>query len=263
VAQAQRFGAEILTPQEAIGVRLSDIYRIVRLGDGSEVSCQALLIATGVQYRKLDVPGIDALTGAGVYYGAAMTEALAAKGQDVCVVGGGNSAGQAALYLAQYARSVTILVRGTGLAETMSQYLIGRITETPNISLRTRCAVVGVGGQSQLEAITIADAAGNTQQEVPAAALFIFIGAQPRTEWIADLAERDEQGFLLSGPDLLRGGRRPRGWAMDRDPYPLETNVPGIFVAGDVRHDSMKRVASAVGEGAMAVSFVHRYLAAL
>ncbi len=263
VAQAQRFGVEILRPQEVVRTELRDMYRVVHLSDGSQVSCHALLIATGVQYRKLNLPGIDTLTGAGVYYGAAITEALATKGQDVFVVGGGNSAGQAALYLSQFARSVTILVRGASLAESMSQYLIDRIKETPNLSVRPNSSVAAVGGDSQLETITLADALSNELQSLPAGALFIFIGAVPRTEWIADLAERDEHGFILSGPDLLRGGRRPRGWIVDRDPYLLETSVPGIFVAGDVRHESMKRIASAVGEGAMAVSFVHRYLATL
>ena len=263
VAQAQRFGVEILRPQEVVRTVLKDMYRVVQLSDGSEVSCHALLIATGVQYRKLNLPGIDALTGAGVYYGAAITEALATKGQDVFVVGGGNSAGQAALYLGQFARSVTILVRGASLAESMSQYLIDRIKETPNLSVRPHASVAAVSGNGQLEAITLADALSNENQSLPAGALFIFIGAVPRTEWIADLAERDEHGFILSGPDLLRGGRRPKGWTVDRDPYLLETSVPGIFVAGDVRHESMKRIASAVGEGAMAVSFVHRYLATL
>src|SRR5512143_1846093 len=253
VAQAQRFGVEVLTPQEAVGVRLQDMYRVVRLGDGSEVSSHALLIATGVQYRKLDLPGIDALTGAGVYYGAAITEALASQGQDAFVVGGGNSAGQAALYLSQFARTVTLVAR-TSLAESMSRYLIDRIGETPNISVLTPAAVVGLSGESKLETLTIANGANGAQKTVPAAALFIFIGAVPRTDWVADIAERDEQGFVLTGPDLLRGNRRPRGWTLDRDPFPLETNVPGIFVAGDVRHQSMKRIASSVGEGAMAVS---------
>ena len=262
MAQAQRFGVEVLTPQEAVGVRLQDMYRVVRLGDGSEVSSHALLIATGVQYRKLDLPGIDALTGAGVYYGAAITEALASQGQDAFIVGGGNSAGQAALYLSQFARTVTLVAR-TSLAESMSRYLIDRIGETPNISVLTQAAVVGLSGESKLETLTIANGANGAQKTVPAAALFIFIGAVPRTDWVADIAERDEQGFVLTGPDLLRGNRRPRGWTLDRDPFLLETNVPGIFVAGDVRHQSMKRIASSVGEGAMAVSFIHRYLATL
>lgn len=262
VAQAQRFGVEILTPQEAVRARVQDMYRMVQLGDGSEVNCYTLLIATGVQYRQLEVPGLDALTGAGVYYGAAITEARATQGQDVFVVGGGNSAGQAALHLAQFARSVTIVVRGAGLAETMSQYLVDRIRETPSMSVRVNSRVTGVSGTSQLETVTLTDGAG-AAQTCSAGALFIFIGAVPRTDWIADLVERDEQGFILSGADLMKDGRRPRGWTADRDPFLLETNVPGIFVAGDVRHESMKRVASAVGEGAMTVSFIHRYLATL
>ena len=262
VAQARRFGAEILTPQEATGLRVQDGYRFVRLIDGAEVSCQALLIATGVSYRTLPVPGIDQLTGAGVYYGAAITEALLHQGQDVYIVGAGNSAGQGAVYLAKYARSVTLLVRGESLEASMSQYLIDQIAATPQITVRTRSGVVGVHGERSLEAITIRDAAGQ-EETVPAGALFIFIGAIPRTEWVAGMVERDEHGFILSGPDLLHEGHRPRGWALDRDPYLLEASVPGIFVAGDVRHGSIKRVASGVGEGAMAVSFVHQHLAGL
>jgi len=263
VAQAQRFGVEILTPQEVVSVKVKDMYRVVQLGDGSEVSCHALLIATGVQYRKLDAPGIDPLTGAGVYYGAAITEALATKGQDVFVIGAGNSAGQAALYLSGFARSVTILVRGESLASSMSKYLTDRIAETPNIAVRPHSTVAGVSGENKLEAITLADTVSGEKQTVPAAALFIFIGAQPRTEWVASLTDRDDQGFLLTGADLAHDGQRPKGWVAGRDPFLLETNVPGIFVAGDVRHQSMKRIASAVGEGAMAVSFVHRYLETL
>lgn len=263
VVQATRLGAEILTPQEATGLRLQDAYRIVTLSDGSEVSCHVMLIASGVQYRKLLVPGVDALTGAGVYYGSAMTEAHAVRDQDVYIVGGGNSAGQGAMYLSQFARSVTILVRGEGLAATMSQYLIDQIAETPNITVRPYTNVIEVQGDGRLEEITIEDSRTGKAQAVPAAALFIFIGAVPRTEWVADVIERDKYGFILSGPDLMRDGRRPRGWTLDRDPYLLETNVPGVFVAGDVRHQSIKRVASAVGEGSIAVAFMHQYLASL
>jgi thioredoxin reductase (NADPH) len=263
VAQASRFGAEILTPQEVTGVRVKDSYRLVTLSDGTELSCHALLIATGVSYRKLDVPGIDRLAGAGVYYGAAITEALATRGKDVFIVGGGNSAGQAAVYLSRFASTATILVRGQSLAASMSQYLIDQLKATENITVRVRSTVTEVKGETYLEAITIADGATGTAQTVPAGALFIFIGAVPRTDWVAGLVERDKYGFILTGPDLMQGGRRPRGWTLDRDPFFLETNVPGIFVAGDVRHQSVKRVASAVGEGSMAVQFVHRYLASL
>jgi thioredoxin reductase (NADPH) len=263
MTQAARFGAEILTPQEAVGLRLKDSYRLVTLADGSELSCYALLIATGVSYRRLDVPGLDALTGAGVYYGAAITEALACREQDVFVVGGGNSAGQAAMYLSQFARSVTMLVRGESLAATMSQYLIDQINATPNITLRVNTSVAEAHGGVCLETLTLADAVTGQRETVPAAALFIFIGAMPRTDWVADVVERDEYGFILSGPDLERDHHLPRGWRLDRHPFWLETSVPGVFVAGDVRCRSVKRVASAVGEGSMAVQFIHQYLATL
>jgi thioredoxin reductase (NADPH) len=258
VAQASRLGVEILTPQEVTSLRLKDTYRIVTLADGTEIGCHALIVATGVSYRKLDIPGLDQLTGAGVYYGAAITEAMACRDRDVFVVGGGNSAGQAAMYLCKYARSVTMLLRGESLAATMSQYLIDQIGETPNITVRPCANVVEVKGVDHLEAISIADAVTGAKHTVDAAALFIFIGALPRTDWVAGIVDRDEYGFIK-----LCGGIRPPGWPLDRDPFLLETNVPGVFVAGDVRENSMKRIASAVGEGAMAVYFVHQYLATL
>jgi thioredoxin reductase (NADPH) len=263
VAQATRFGTEILTPQEVAAVRLNDHYKVLTLADGAEVSCHALLVATGVQYRKLDAPGVEALTGAGIYYGAAVTEAISTRGQDVFVIGGGNSAGQAAMYLSSFARSVTILARGHGLAESMSQYLIGQLNATPNISVRTRASVTAAQGRGNLEALTITDADSGASETVQAAALFIFIGALPRTDWLGDLVERDKAGFIPTGPDLLRDGKRPRGWNLGRDPYWLESSVPGIFAAGDVRARSVKRIASAVGEGSMAVQFVHQYLGSL
>ena len=265
VAQARRFGAEILTPLEVMGIRVEDPYRIVTLTDGSEINCNALLIATGVTYTRLRAPGIDDLTGAGVYYGAAMTEAVSCQGQDVYVVGGANSAGQAAVYFSGYARNVTMLVRGDTLSSSMSQYLIDRIQSTPNIHVRPCCQVVEVNGDGHLEAVTIEDRDSGARESVPAFALFIFIGAQPCTEWLGGLVACDERGFILSGPDLPRdaSGRRVRGWREDREPYLLETSVPGIFVAGDARHGSVKRVASGVGEGAIAVSFIHQYLARL
>ena len=263
VAQATRFGTEILTPQEASAVRINDQYKVLTLADGSEVSCHALMIAAGVQYRKLDAPGVEALTGAGIYYGAAITEALSAKDQDVYIVGGGNSAGQAAMYLSGFARKVTILVRGYGLAESMSQYLIDQIGATPNIAVRTRVGVTAAHGSSNLESIEITGVDTGMVETMPAAALFIFIGAAPRTEWLGDLVERDKMGFILTGPDLLHDGKRPRGWMLGRDPYWLETSVPGVFAVGDVRARSVKRIASAVGEGSMAVQFVHQYLASL
>ena len=263
VAQARRFGTEMLTAQEATGIKVQDSYRFVQLSDGSELSCHALLIATGVSYRKLDVPGAEALAGAGVYYGAAITEALSCRDKDVYVVGGGNSAGQAAMYLSKYARNVTILVRGEGLAATMSQYLIDQINATENITVRAHCNVVEAKGATSLEAISISDDTTGEIQTVPACALFIFIGAMPRTEWVAGVVEREAHGFILSGPDLLQDGQQPRGWPLKRPPFLLEASVPGIFVAGDVRYRSVKRIASAVGEGAMAVAFIHQHLGSL
>lgn len=260
VAQARRFGAEILTPLEATGIRVQDSYRFVTLTDGSEISCHALLIATGASYRKLDVPGVERLTGTGVYYGAAITEALACRDKDVFIVGAGNSAGQAAMYLSKHASSVTILVRGESLTTSISQYLIAQIEAQEKITVWPRSSVVEVKGSTSLEAITVADAVTGDVRTVPAYALFIFIGAMPHTDWVSDVLQRDPQGFILTGPDLVRDGRRPRGWKLDRDPSLLETSVRGVFAAGDVRQRSVKRIASAVGEGSMAVQFVHQYL---
>jgi thioredoxin reductase (NADPH) len=260
VAQARRFGTEILTPQTVTKIRLNGPYRVLTLADGSEISCQALLIATGVSYRRLEMPGIDSLTGAGVYYGAAATEALSCQNEDAYIVGAGNSAGQAAMYLSRFARSVTLIVRGESLAKTMSQYLIDQIEKTPNIAVQFRSRVTEAQGNSRLDALTIANDQSGEAKTVPAIALFIFIGAMPHTSAIAELIECDERGFILSGPDLIANGRRPRNWPLQRDPFLLETNVPGIFVAGDVRHGSIKRVASAVGEGSIAIELVHQYL---
>ena len=261
VAQASRFGVEILTPQEVASIRVDGPYRLVKLTDGSEISCHALLIATGVSYRKLSVPGMDRLTDAGVYYGAAMTEALSCADSDVFIIGGANSAGQAAMFFSRHARTVTMLVRGDSLAKGMSQYLVDQIQATENISVRLCTSVTEVKGEKSLEAVTLTDANTGKSETLPAAALFIFIGAMPRTDWTSGLLARDEQGFLLAGPDLAPQGQHPKGWLLERDPFLLETNVPGIFVAGDVRHGSVKRVASGVGEGSIAIQFVHRYLA--
>ena len=261
VTQARRFGVEIISPQNVVGIRVEDPYRSVMLGDGTVLSCHALLIATGVQYRTLDVPGVARLTGAGVYYGAAMTEALSCAGDDVYIVGGANSAGQAAMYFARYARKVVLLVRGDGLASSMSKYLIDEIADQPNIMVRPRSQVVEAVGETRIERLVIADGATGERETVPAKALFIFIGALPRTDWLDGVVQRDEQGFILSGPDLKRDHRgRIPGWTLNRDPFLLETNVPGVFVAGDVRHRSIKRVASGVGEGSIAVQFIHQYL---
>jgi len=260
VVQAQRFGVEILAPQEAIGVRTEGSYRIIKLADGSEISCHALMIATGVQWRRLDAPGIDKLQGAGVYYGGGATEALSCKDEIVYVVGGANSAGQAAMNFAKYAERVVILIRGDSLSSTMSQYLIDQIKATPNIQLWTHASVAEAHGNGHLEEISVLCSDTRKIERVPASAMFIFIGALPRTDWLANVVERDERGFLLTGPDLLRDGQRPKGWGLDRDPFLLETNVPGIFAVGDVRHGSIKRVASGVGEGSVAVQFIHQYL---
>jgi len=259
VAQARRFGVEILTPQEATGVRTEGPYRVVSLSDGSEVSCRVLLVTTGVAYRRLDVPGADALTGAGIYYGAAMTEALSCQDEDIYIIGAGNSAGQAAMHFSRYARQVTLLCRDQSLDATMSRYLVDQLAGIDNVTTLTGTRVAAVAGDGRLAAITlVCDAEERT---VPASSLFVFIGAEPRTDWLGGAVARDELGFVLTGPDLPRRDGRPRGWPLDRDPYLLETSMPGVFAAGDVRHQSVKRVASAVGEGSIAVQFTHRFLA--
>ena len=260
VVQAQRFGVEILSPQEAVGIRTEGSYRMIKLGDGSEISCHALIIATGVQWRRLEAPGIDRLQGAGVYYGGGATEALSCKGEIIYVVGGANSAGQAAMNFAKYADRVVIAVRGSSLSSTMSQYLIDQIKETPNIQIWPNASVSEAHGETHLEEISLLCSDTGKVERVPANAMFIFIGALPRTEWLAGVIELDERGFILAGPDLIRDGHRPKGWALDRDPFLLETNVPGLFAVGDVRHGSVKRVASGVGEGSVAVQFIHQYL---
>jgi len=261
VAQAKRFGVEILSPQEAIGVRAEGPYRYLKLADGSEISCHVLLLAMGVQWRSLDVPGIDRLQGAGVYYGGGTSEAISCRGETVYVIGGANSAGQAAMHFSKFADKVVMLVRGDSLAATMSHYLIEQIEETPKIEVWTQSSVVGVHGDAHLTGITVRCSPSGETKQLPATSLFIFIGALPRTEWLGNVVTRDDRGFILSGPELIRDGKRPASWTLDRDPGLLETSVPGIFVVGDVRHGSVKRVASGVGEGAVVVQFMHQYLA--
>jgi thioredoxin reductase (NADPH) len=258
--QAKRLGAEILTAQKVAGLRVEDPYRIVTLDDGSELSCHALLVATGVKVRELDVPGIEPLVGASVYYGAATSEAVHYQGGKVFVIGGANSAGQGAMFLSRFASEVTILIRGDSLKTSMSQYLIDQIEGTKNISLRVNTEVTAVAGSDHLETITVKNNTTGETETTPADAIFIFIGAVPRSDIVAGIVERSDAGFILTGPDLMRDGRRPKNWKLQRDPFLMETSVPGIFAAGDVRHGVVRRVASAVGQGAIAVSLIHKYL---
>jgi len=260
VSQARRFGVEILAPQEVTGVRVDGPSRFVTLGNGTEVGCRALLIATGIAFRKVEVPGVEELNGAGVYYYAPMTEALSYKNEDVYIVGGANSAGQAAMYFSKYARSVTMLVRGDSLSANMSQYLENQIAATKNIIVKLNTSVMEVKGSGRCETITLMNNKTCAQETVSASALLFYVGAVPYTDWLNNLVERDAQGYIVSGTHLIREGKRPRGWTADRDPFMLETSVPGIFVAGDVRHASAKGVTSGVGEGAMAVKLIHQYL---
>jgi len=259
--QARRFGAEILTPSEAVTLRREDPYRVVKLADGREVAGRSVLIATGVSYRMLDVPGADRLSGSGLYYGAAITEAMAARDEHVFVIGGVNSAGQAAMYLSRFAQRVTMLVRGSSLAASMSTYLIAQIEQTPNIEVRPRSVAVELLGDSRLDAVRVCDLDSSSSESLPASALFVFIGASPRTAWLGDSVACDAAGYVNTGPLLGPEGSRPDGWNLQRGPFWLETSVPGVFAAGDVRNRSVKRIASAVGEGAMAVQFIHQHLA--
>ena len=258
--QATKFGAEVLTTREVTGLQVRGSARRVTFADGASIDAHTVILATGVSYRRLGAPGLDDLTGRGVYYGSALTEAAACAGQDIYVVGGANSAGQAALYLSRFAKSVTILVRGSSLEKSMSYYLVKRIADIPNISVRTCTEVIGASGEDHLEHLTLRSTATGATETVDAQLLFLFIGAAPLTDWLDGVVVRDGRGFVVTGPDLSPGGERPRGWPLDRMPYYLETSVPGVFVAGDARAESAKRVASAVGEGAMAVMLVHRYL---
>src|SRR6266568_3852586 len=258
--QATKFGAELLTAREVTGLEVNGSARTVRFGDGTSVAAHTVILATGVAYRQLDVPGLAKLTGRGVFYGSALTEATNCAGSDIYIVGGANSAGQAAIYLSRSARSVTMLVRAPSLERSMSHYLIEQVTSNPAIHVRTCTEVIRADGSGHLEKLTLGDSSTATTETVAAQWLFVFIGAAPLTGWLDGVVQRDERGFILAGPDLLTDGQRPRGWPLDRPPYHLETSVPGVFVAGDARAESAKRVASAVGEGAMAVLLVHRYM---
>jgi thioredoxin reductase (NADPH) len=258
--QATRFGAEVLTTREVVGLEVCGSARRVTFADGTSIDAHTVILATGVSYRRLGAPGLDDLTGRGCYYGSALTEAQACVEQDVYVVGGANSAGQAAVYLSRHAKSVTILVRGSSLEKSMSYYLIKQIADIPNIAVRTCTEVTEAMGSDHLETLTLRNTATGETEIVDAQLLFLFIGAEPLTDWLDGVVVRDDRGFVVAGPDLSVGGERPRGWELDRMPYHLETSVPGVFVAGDARSESAKRVASAVGEGALAVMLVHRYL---
>jgi thioredoxin reductase (NADPH) len=260
VAQARRLGAELVSPVEATGLRIEGGHRVVTLSDGRSVAARAVLIASGVQYARLDVPGADRLNGRGIYYGGALTESVRLSGEDVHVLGGGNSAGQAAMHLARSARSVTLLVRRSALRPSMSGYLRDRIAATSNIRVRTDCALTGVAGGDRLTGLSLRDLTTGASMDVSTAALFVFIGATPHTDWLDGTVLRDAQGFVLSGADVVRGGRRPAGWTAARDPLPLETSMAGVFVAGDVRRGPTRGVGAAVGEGTMAAQLMHQYL---
>ncbi|MFI1915392.1 FAD-dependent oxidoreductase [Nocardia sp. NPDC020380] len=259
--QAVKFGAELITAREVVALEQCGSARVVKFADGGSIAAHSVLIATGVNYRHHPAPGVDEYTGRGVYYGSAMTEASDCAERDIYIVGGANSAGQAAVFLSRNARSVHILVRGDALEASMSHYLIQQIEQIPNITVHTGTEVVSADGDDHLERIVLRDNKTGAEEKVDTERLFLFIGAAPETDWLDGQVHRDDKGFVLAGPDLMVDGERPAGWELPRPPQHLETSVPGVFVAGDVRSESAKRVASAVGEGAMAVMLVHRYLA--
>jgi thioredoxin reductase (NADPH) len=258
--QAAKFGAEMLLTRDCVALEAHGSKRVLRFADGSSIAAHAVVLATGVSYRSLAVAGADDLTGRGVYYGSAMTEAQECADRKVFIVGGANSAGQAAVFFARYASSVHLLVRGPSLEASMSHYLIEQLAGIDTVHVHTCTTVAEAHGTDHLEQLTLQDARTRERQTYPASHLFVFIGGAPRTDWLDGAVVRDDRGFIPTGPELLEDGRRPHGWPLDRDPYFLESSLPGVFVAGDVRADSVKRVASAVGEGAMAVTLVHRYL---
>jgi thioredoxin reductase (NADPH) len=259
-AQARRFGAEILTAQEAVGFRREDPYRIVKLSDGSEVSCYTIVFATGMEVKKLEAPGLEKLQGIGVYYGAALTEAATYRGRDVCIVGGANSAGQAAMFISRYAKTVTMLIRAEKLLPMMSNYLADRIMATENITVMPNVEVSSVQGENELESVKLKNVNTGEESELKTAAMFIFIGAAPHSEMAQGFVELDDKAFILTGPDIPKVGGKPKGWTLERDPFLFETNVPGVFAVGDVRSGANRRVAAAVGEGSAGIYMVHRYL---
>ena len=258
--QAAKFGTEVLTARDVVGLEARGSARVVKFGDGTEIAAHSVVLATGVSYRALAAPGVAELTGRGVFYGSASTEAPTCLGRDVYIVGGANSAGQAAVFFSRHAKSVTLLVRGPSLEASMSYYLIKQLEEIDNVCVRTRTEVVGAMGEEHLQRLALRNNETGEQETVDCGPMFIFIGAAPRTEWLEGVVVRDSRGFVRTGPDLMTEGKPPAGWPLDREPYYLESSIPGVFVAGDVRAESVKRVASAVGEGAMAVTLVHRYL---
>lgn len=259
-AQAKRLGAEILTPQEVVKVRVEDPYRIITLRDGTELSCHALLIATGMSVRKLDVEEIDSFIGTSVYYGAAVTEAESCRGKHAIVVGGANSAGQGAVFLSRFARQVTMLIRGKTMEQSMSRYLVDQIMGIKNINVRLNSELSAAHGSERLEAVTLRNNETEETERIPADAVFLYVGAAPHSEIVADIVERSDDGFILTGPELFRNGRRPKNWKLQRDPYLMETSVPGIFAVGDIRYNAVRRVASSVGQGSVVVFFVKKYL---
>jgi thioredoxin reductase (NADPH) len=259
-AQAKRLGAEIISPVEVAAVRIEEPMRVVELSDGAEVRGRALLIASGMTVRRLDVPGYDDFAGAGVYYGASVSEAANYRGEEVFIIGGANSAGQAAMMFSRFAAKVTIVVRAEAIGEKMSAYLVDQVEARENIEVLTNTVVESVSGGSHVEKITLRNAATGDEDQRQASGVFVFVGARPHSDFCRSLVECNPQGFIVTGSDLVVDGRRPKGWPLDRDPFLLESSVPGIFAAGDVRHGAVRRVASAVGQGSICVSFIHRYL---
>ena len=261
ITQAKRFGIEFLSPREVVSLHTKDNYKILKMNDGAEIKSKSIIISTGVNYKKLPAPGVEDFTGAGVYYGSSMTEAQACRNKEVYIVGGGNSAGQSAIYLSKFAKNVYIVIRKPDLTSSMSSYLIDQINTVSNIQVVANTEITKVEGENErLSCVELTDVSSDEKRKSPANALFIFIGSKPYTEWIMDEVLQDEKGFLKTGKDLQNDEHFKAKWKIKRDPYLLETSSPGIFASGDVRSGAMNRVASAVGEGSMAIKFVHQYL---